>query len=334
MKTSQEQPVPQIQQSHQIANEDQQQPSTVPYDSNPFTISFSGFSNLITYAKGVFITMFVFGILSVVMNAINQFSIPASDDSSGGTTQDLNKAYDTLASTIDKNYIPVESDFDNSETFTNSNNADDNNDPTIAAPTATIIIVIVFVFFIAVLFIAAAIIINTAYSGFIAAGVLAANEKRMITFGEAFNEMVSRFKVLFVALLIAALRTIGGYLLFIVPGVRAGLRYASVPYIVMSRKDLSATESVNLAKSLYNGHLLEVFGIMTVGSIIPIIGQALSASGLGLSLKQITAYRNANLATPKTHWLNYLGLILVLLFIIIIITAMVLLAIVYSTVSV
>jgi cell division protein FtsX len=80
----------------------------------------------------------------------------------------------------------------------------------------------------------------------------------------------------------------------------------------MQDKNLKSVEAINKTKKLYKNHLMEVFGIMTVGGIIPLIGSSISASGLAMSVKQISEYSVAGKETPKTHILNYLGLLFVL----------------------
>jgi hypothetical protein len=79
----------------------------------------------------------------------------------------------------------------------------------------------------------------------------------------------------------------------------------------MKNKEMSATDAINKSKELYKNHLMESFGILTVGSIIPIIGSAIGASGMALSVQQLTTYKESSLDTPKTHWLNYIGLLLI-----------------------
>lgn len=142
--------------------------------------------------------------------------------------------------------------------------------------------------------------------------------------------MGSRFATLYIALVITTLKVIGGYILFIIPGIRAQFRYAALPYVVMANEDLDYKQSVSLTKELYTKHLMESYGISTVGSLIPVIGQAVTASGFALSVEQLTNYKHANLPTPKTHWLNYLGLIFVFAIFLMLILAAVIFAVVLS----
>lgn len=257
------------------------------YDSNPFTLSFKGFGLLLDYAKGVFIAMLVFSLIGFVFNVAAEF-IP---DSSESQTSQLSE----------------------DDPFTNNELANDINQASVDEDDAAMVVIFILlaVAIGSLVVVAVSTVFTAAYKGFVAAGAVAAGQKRTITAGEAFSEMGGRFGTLYLAELIAVARIIGGYLLFIVPGIRAQLRYQSTPYILMGEKSLSATQGIARSKELYKGHLMEVFGIMTVGAIIPVIGNAISSSGMALSTQQITAYHAAGAPTPKTHWLNYLGLILI-----------------------
>lgn len=248
--------------------------TSTEYDSNPFTLSFRGLGLMIDYAKGVFIAILVIGLLGFIPNIISM--------------------------------IPNNS----SSTSSSSNSISEPSNTTTIEPSTVIVIVMTVMSIVIVIFIIS-IIISAAYKGFVASGAVSASEKRMITAGAAFTEMSNRYGVLLKAEIITTLKIIGGYLLLIIPGVRAQLRYQSTPFIIMKNKEMSANDAINKSKELYKNHLMESFGILTVGSIIPIIGSAIGASGMALSIQQLTTYKESNLDTPKTHWLNYIGLILI-----------------------
>ena len=243
-----------------------------PYDSNPFTLSFRAFSLLLDYARGVFFVTLVFGFLGFTLHTI-----------------------DNLGSLNENQEINTE---------IGSNN------PVVDINAETIVLILVVAVIVLTLIIVISLLISSLYKGFVAAGAVAATEKRNITIGQAFSEMTDRFSVLFYAQAIALSRIVGGYLLLIIPGIRAQLRYEPLVYIIMSDKKLKATEAVEASKNLYNKHLMEVFGINTVGAIIPVVGSSISASGLAMSVQQLKAYAKANEPTPKTHFLNYIGVIL------------------------
>jgi hypothetical protein len=244
------------------------------YDSNPFTLSFKGFGLLVDYAKGVLIAMLIFSFLGVFMNLLSLF--PGGDN--GSNTSTYSGATSTGSNAVNWGFIGG-----------------------IAAIVFGVLVVVIIL----------SVLLSAVYKGFVAAGAVAAIEKRKITAGEAFSEMGSRFNTLFSAEINTTLRIIGGFFLLFIPGIRAQLRYQSTPFIIMADKKITASESVKLSKELYRNHLMEAFGISTVGGLIPVIGTALTASGMALSVQQLKAYKAQGLATPKTHILNYIGLIFV-----------------------
>jgi hypothetical protein len=249
------------------------------YDSNPFTLSFKGFSLLVEFAKSVFITLIVLGILGSIGNLFNSFDQNLTETSRSNETT-----------------IAQEANFQLPEL-------------------SEILIIAGVVIGISIIVLLVSIVLSSVYKGFVSAGAVSASEKRMISFSEALNAMADRFTTLFKAEIITTLKIIGGYLLFIIPGVRAQLRYQAVPYLIMADPKLSASEAIKESKRLYNKHLMEVFGILTVSSLMPFIGSAFGAGGMALSAQQIKAYDAIKAQTPQTHWLNYLGiLLLVLLF--------------------
>lgn len=288
------------------------------YDSNPFTISFRGFGLIATYAKSVLITLIVMSFLGFIGNGFSQLIglIPKTLNENNNSSTMINAEKVSARSSSSQGQGDQELNI--SETLIdgaqlgsnrgiNTKTTDDEikfNPGIIAAIVFGVVVVIIVMIFIGLL-------ISAAIGGFTAAGAVAASQKRNISFNEAFSEMTSKYATLLLAQIIAMLKIVGGYLLLIVPGVRATLRYSALPYIIMRDKNLNATQAIKKSKELYNGHLMEVYGINFVGSIIPIVGSVISAGGMALSVDQIAAYSAANKPTPKSHWLNYLGLIII-----------------------
>lgn len=251
------------------------------YDSNPFTLSFRAFGLFIDFARGVFIAMLVIGFLSFagdIVSSLPNFFINSSESTE--TTQIGNGSAEFSMDSINWGLIALVSGA-----------------------------VLTFMLFIATI----VFILGTAYKGFVAVGAVSAVDRKPISIGEAFSAMTDRFGTLLIAELMILVRVIGGLLLFTIPGVRAYLRYQSVPYIIMKDKDVTSSQALSQSKTTYKNHLLEVFGLSTVGAIIPVIGQAFFAPGMAMSLKQITYYQNQKLDMPPTHWLNYIGFILIAL---------------------
>lgn len=260
------------------------------YISNPFSITFKGLGLLVDFAKSTFIALVVLSVLGTGFNVIGDVI---------DTTQSNNNDFSEIQEFIEGREI-------------NASSIEVGDILSVGVFTISLIVtVIAFAVLIGTLF-------NTLINGTVAAAANSAVEEKEITLGQAIRQMADRFGVLYLALLVATMKTIGGYLLFIVPGIRAQLRYTALPYLIMSDKKLSADGAIDACKNLYKGHLMEVFGIQTVGGIIPFVGSSLSAGGLALSHKQLTQYRNAGMQTPKTHWLNYIGFILFAVFIVLI----------------
>ncbi len=264
------------QQVQTTAPGEQAQPAAPAYESNPFSLSFRGFELLIKYAQSIMITALVLSLVGGAFNLGSGFF----DDSSTTTDSSV-----VTTGEIDEEVSP--------------------------ALIAVIIGIVGVAVFFVVLF---SLIFTTAYNGTIAAGMLASSRHEHITFGQAFTLMKQRYFVLFFATFLAVLRIIGGYLLFIIPGIRAQLRYNALPFIVMEQPHLSATQAVNECKRLYKNHLMESLGISSVGGLIPIVGPLISSCGYALSQQQIRQYKDANLPKPPVHILNYLvfGLIIFL----------------------
>lgn len=256
------------------------------YISNPFSITFKGLSMLIDYAKSTFIALIVISVLGFGFNAVGDIA-NFTQDSNQNVTINYENNQSLEIGTIEKEEA--------------------------IGIGVTLALIIAILFVVGVL---VATLINATVNGTIAAAANSATDKKEITLGQALRKMSERFGTLYMAILIATARTIGGYLLLIIPGIRAQLRYTSLPYIIMSDKNIGYEEALSKSKDYYKGHLMEVFGIMTVGGIIPFVGSSLAASGLSLSHKQIANYNSSGKQFPKTHWLNYLGFILVGFFII------------------
>ena len=58
-----------------------------------------------------------------------------------------------------------------------------------------------------------------------------------------------------------------GFIFFIIPGIYLAFSYALVPYLLVTNKDLSITETLELSRKMMNGHKLDLFvlGISFLG---------------------------------------------------------------------
>lgn len=159
-----------------------------------------------------------------------------------------------------------------------------------------------------VLFVVA--IITTYFEGIIAYVTWKTSKGQKAGFGEAFSAVSRRFWTIFVVEVLISLKIIGGLLLFIVPGIRALLRYEMVLLPVFD-ENLTATKAMGRVKKLTRKHLMEVSGIATVGTIIPVIGTLLQMGGEAVMYPELKALENHDGPLPKVHWLNYIGFVLI-----------------------
>jgi hypothetical protein len=134
------------------------------------------------------------------------------------------------------------------------------------------------------------------------------------TFGESIREVTRRFWTLLAVQFLIFFKVFGGFLLLVIPGIRAALRYQMV-YFAIFDENLKAKQAMKRIKTLTKNHLMEVFGIATVASIIPIIGLLLSMGGEAVFYPELKAAAESKEPYPKVHWLNYIGFILVGLFV-------------------
>lgn len=276
--------------------------SSVPkYESNPFLLGFDGLSRMFKYAQAVAITILVLGVLGGFGNMFNRFpsSSSAPTNSNNSSTNITAKDSPSLSSNNSNN-----NSGSSSKVGTKKGDATDTNKGISVVGIIAIIVGVIVVF--AVVFLLST-LLSAAITGVYAAAGNASADGVTLTFFNAFKQMTNRFWTLYFASILVGLKVLGGYLLLIVPGVRASLRYASVNNIVLKEKHVSATQALTRAKELYAGHLLEVYGLTTAAGIVPVVGQIMNVGGIALSYKQISDYKAANIATPKTHWLNYIG---------------------------
>jgi hypothetical protein len=277
---------------------------TLFYDSNPFTISIRGFQLLMKFAQSIVITILVLALFSFAFQTISQIVSSFTGSSASAQQDDVSETLDSI-----NNELQLDS-ANRSAQDGLANLADDSSSIDGQATAAIGLIVVGVVGIILLISLPITVAFSAAFKGFVAAGTIAAIQNRHIAFGEALSAMANRFGTLFVAELIATLKIIGGFVLFIVPGIRAQLRYEALPYLIMNDNTLGAKAALAQTKELYTKHLMEVFGIRFFAGLIPGVGAAFAAGGIGLSMQQLQAYKQAKLATPKTHWLNYLGLML------------------------
>lgn len=247
-----------------------------PYNSNPFTLAFDAMSRMFNKNAPWAITVLVLALFGFFGQlGSNIASMVNKNDT-------MNSSYGT--------------------TFSSNTNWD----------VSMVVAVIVIVFVGILVFGTLAAIVSTYIQGMFSYVAIKSEQEKEVTFHEAFTATSKRFWRLFFAQLLAYLKIFGWTLLFIIPGIIAALRYRLLPYIIMSEPETETgiSKSHDASKALVKGRLMEVFGIGTVATIVPILGTLLGLTGNAALYNQLSYYNKNKLEKPKIHWLNYLGLIL------------------------
>ncbi len=163
--------------------------------------------------------------------------------------------------------------------------------------------------------------VNVFISGIFAYVALENDAGRTARFGAAIDAVVTRFRRLFLAQLLAIVKILAWSLLLIIPGIVAAFRYALLPYVILdeSAKEKGVKNSHERTKALVNGRKREVFGVATVAAIIPIVGGINQLVGNAALYRQLQVSGDKKLEKPPVHWLNYFGFILLGLYILLIV---------------
>jgi flagellar biosynthesis protein FlhB len=245
------------------------------YDSNPFTLSFNALGRFFHSNAGWAIVVIVLGVLGFLFQMGSNLAQVASN-SSGSTSS---------------SYTPPSSS---------------------SLEPAVIIAIVVFVGVLVLVAIVIGTVMKVYFQGMFSYVALKSEDGQAVSFKEAFDEVTKRFWRLFLAQLLADLKILGWYLLLIVPGVIASLRYSLLPYQIMSdpATEKNIKDSHDKTKAVSKGRLIEVFGVSTVSALIPVVGSLVGLSGKAALFNQLDHYNQKNIQKPKVHWLNYLGFIL------------------------
>ncbi len=157
------------------------------------------------------------------------------------------------------------------------------------------------------------IFLYTMYSGIASYTALNTSRQNTITFKEAWKTVLGKFWIILGINVVVMLKVLGGLLLFIIPGIRAMLRYNMVHMFVFD-ENTGVIESINKSKALAKDHLIEVFGMTFASSLIPFVGGIMAIGGQSVMYPQLKQLKSAPHQKPKVHWLNYLAFILWLIF--------------------
>jgi hypothetical protein len=148
------------------------------------------------------------------------------------------------------------------------------------------------------------------------AGRSAREEK--ITTKESYGIALKRYFSALLLLIIIAVLYLLTSILLILPGIYFAAR-ASLAFFVFYEEDLSAVKALKRSFELTNGHAIEMLGA-SVASILLGGGSGLLAGAISLSplvgryhdLKQL---KESGAPKPKVHYLNWLTVIVVFLFV-------------------
>lgn len=257
----------------------------IAYNSNPFTLSFDAlgrfFKHNVAWAI-VIISFAIFGFLGQVGQGIANIGAGSESDSSY-------------------------------ESFEADTTLPDTGSPSEALETTAILAIVGIVGIFVIVGMIVGTVIGVYLQGMFSYVALQSEKEKSVSFSEAFQAVTQRFWRLFGAQLLATVKIIGWSFLFIVPGIIAAIRYSMLPFVIMSSD--AAEKGVGVAhdktKTLVHKRLFEVFGVGFVGGLIPVIGGLLDLSGKAALHNQLKAYNDAGQAKPPIHFLNYLGLILI-----------------------
>lgn len=156
--------------------------------------------------------------------------------------------------------------------------------------------------------------ISTMYSGMVAYTIVQTSYGKTVSINEALTAALKKFWVILWTQIIVILKIIGGTLLFIIPGIRAGLRYKMV-LLPIFEQNASSKQAIVISKSITKGHLIEVFGMSFAAGIIPIVGPVLDAGGQSIMYPQLKELHSSeSTVKPSVHWLNYIGFLVIGLF--------------------
>lgn len=154
-----------------------------------------------------------------------------------------------------------------------------------------------------------AIFLSTMFKGIVAYTALQTHKKVTVNFGDTFKLVLKRFWTILWISVVVGFKVFGGLLLFIIPGVRAYLRYRMV-YMFVFDENANAKTAIQKSKALTKDHLIEVFGMTTASGIIPFVSGVMEAGGYTIMYPQLKQLKASNAPKPPVHWLNYLGFIL------------------------
>jgi len=238
------------------------------------------------------IIILVFSLMGVIFNFTSN-TLPMSFGNNQAVTQ-VETSQPAYTSTPIDEEIKNEVDFNNQKDSTKA---------------AAITAIAAIVFGVVLVVLVVALFIGTVFSGFTAFVALSTANNKTVTLEETFRAVFHKFWTILGINFVVFLKIFGGFLLFIVPGIRASLRYNMVLFPVFD-KDAKAKEAIKTSKLITKNHLIEVFGMTFASGLIPLVGGLMQVGGQTIMYPQLRDLQASGAAKPKVHWLNYIGFIL------------------------
>ena len=149
-----------------------------------------------------------------------------------------------------------------------------------------------------------------------------------ITTGQAYSKASKKLFPFLALVIISSVLGVVGLLLLIVPGL-IFLARASLAPLVLFEENLGPIAALKRSFSLTKGHTHEMLGAMFAGAFIgdtyySLLFGAISVSPLVGRYNDLRELKESGAPKPKTHWLNYLwllGVVLVIVTVAIVIVA-------------
>jgi hypothetical protein len=151
--------------------------------------------------------------------------------------------------------------------------------------------------------------VSTIFSGVMNYVVYKTMKGERTTIKEALAATMNKFWTILAIHILVGLKVLGGIILFIIPGIRAGLRY-QMTLLPMFDEDLKARAAMRRIKDLTKDHLLEIFGIVSVAALIFPINSLVQMGGESVMYHQLKSLKASGAPKPPVHWLNYIGFIM------------------------
>ncbi len=173
-----------------------------------------------------------------------------------------------------------------------------------------VILIVLGIFIVAVIF---NLVATVLWRGMLSYVALCSIKGEKASFSAGMSLIGKHFWALVVSHLVAQLKIIGGFLLFIVPGIRALYRY-DMAFMYIFDKNVSGMQSLRDMKAITKGRIIEIFGVKTMAGFASIVPGGTEMANLGGQITQyqqlVSTYETRTIR-PKVHWLNYLGFVII-----------------------